>query len=96
MLALLGALPATVAAPGPVPGVEIEAKEARKVMANLSASAFFKNTTCTLPDALCELGWSSLTTRDFTNAKRAALAERTMSALLRGSAITVVLTPVSD
>ena len=64
---------------------------ARKVVASLVASAFFKYTTWMLPLALVLPGWSSLATSERTSATRAGLAARKMRALLRGSANKVVL-----
>ena len=64
---------------------------ARKVVANLVASAFFKYTTWILPLAWVPLGWSSLATKDLTKATRAGLAARKIKALLRDSASRVVL-----
>ena len=74
-------------------------RAARKVAANLVASAFFKYTTWILPLAALgpeAEGWSSCAIKVLAKAMRAALAARTMSELLRASAITVVFKTVSD
>ena len=71
---------------------------ARKVAANLVASAFFRYTTWMLPLAArapVALGWSSCTTRLRTNDKRAELAARMINELVRTSGSTVVLKAVS-
>jgi len=73
-------------APATPVGLPSAAMAARSVVASCTASAFFRCTTCTLPLALAELGWSSFSTSERTSASRAALAARTISALLRGSA----------
>ena len=64
---------------------------ARKVAASLVASAFFRYTTWMLPLGALLPGWSSLSIKARTSAKRAGLAARTIKALLRGSASKVVL-----
>ena len=74
------------------------AMAARKVVASLVASAFFRYTTWMLPlaaPAPVALGWSSWSTKLRTRASRAGLAARTMSALVRTSGMTVVLNAVS-
>ena len=71
---------------------------ARRVVASLVASAFFRYTTWMLPvDALLPGagGWSSFSTSERTMATRAGLAARRISELLRGSASSVVLKALS-
>ena len=64
---------------------------ARKVLASLVASAFFKYTTWMLPLASSLPGRSNFSIKERTCACLAGLAERTMMALLRASAKMLVL-----
>ena len=83
------------AAPLPPPVADMAA---RSVVASLVASAFLRYTTWMLPLAALlpgTGGWSSLSTSARTWATRAGLAARRIRALLRGSAISVVLNEVS-
>ena len=67
------------------------AMAARKVDANLVASAFFKYTTWMSPLADVLLGRSSFSIKALAWLERVGLAARKMMALLLGSAIKVVL-----
>ena len=91
-------LPVPVPPPLLVPLPPALPSAARRVVASFTASAFFRYTTWMLPLA-AELpgaaGWSSLATNERTSATRAGLAARTISALLRGSASSVVLNELS-
>ena len=72
---------------------------ARKVAANLVASAFFRYTTWMLPLAALgpeSEGRSSCVIKERASAMRAALAARITKELLRASAMMVVLKEVSD
>ena len=100
-------LPAAAPAAAGLPGVVLvltaplrasPAMAARKVVASLVASAFFRYTTWMLPlaaPAPVALGWSSWSTKLRTRASRAGLAARTMSELVRTSGMTVVLKALS-
>ena len=72
---------------------------ARNVAANLVASAFFRYTTWILPLAALgpeSEGWSNCAMSERASDMRAALAARTISELLRPSAMMVVLNDASD